>query len=489
MPNNEPIHEDILFPIFHFLPIPSLFTCERVCRHWQKTLRSRKHSIYKSVVLRHFHKDHAPTPGPGETWRDVAALLWSWTRPWVPERMECVIESEIERELSEGGGGNAGTEQPPPTLEVTADQGTFENKSVCVAAILDYQDILHDPQTAVLVGVYSPLFFAWHRFVAQLLTSKTVGTYADPRSFNLFTQSETKNPAIDPFPESKVGRGDQHIRTQDYLWGNTDSDTHITSSVDETLINLPPNILASRICGTICALTYMSQPHTAVVYETIPNSSAELTSRIDSTTTSPFLSIIHGAMHSLIHRFTITSGCFAFNEYMYAYRRTIISDDHIVGETLLVSVRSGAILAKSKEPNNMAYTRTILDSYFLMSRTHLFCQNQTHIEVYDLKQLRQLYRIELWCGAIGVPHLRFSQDATVAYAWDGNDHCQLYEPREQRVRRWVQPIGCGFCLIVRRNVTADGFSGWVRVGEDKLLPRSVVNGTFTGGSPPSLGRW
>ncbi|KAJ3044338.1 hypothetical protein HDV00_002658 [Rhizophlyctis rosea] len=96
-----------LVQIFTLSSVPTILTCERVCKQWSTVIRvTQTTQIWKQILLPHFPPGCVPEPFGRENWRDVALLWFAWKKPWTgwrvtePRVMEAIeVDREVVRDL------------------------------------------------------------------------------------------------------------------------------------------------------------------------------------------------------------------------------------------------------------------------------------------------------------------------------------------------------------------------------------------------------
>ncbi|KAJ3036787.1 Tripartite DNA replication factor [Rhizophlyctis rosea] len=73
---------DTVIAIFQHLPIPTLLSCEQVCRDWSELIRKHTLELWRPRVLDRFPRGCAPAPYGVENWKDLAVNVYAWETGW-----------------------------------------------------------------------------------------------------------------------------------------------------------------------------------------------------------------------------------------------------------------------------------------------------------------------------------------------------------------------------------------------------------------------
>ncbi|KAJ3040515.1 hypothetical protein HDV00_010825 [Rhizophlyctis rosea] len=97
MPNLATLPE-LLVPIFASASVPTVLTCERVCKQWSIIIRSGfVEQVWKPKFVQAYPEDCVPVMRGNENWRDVALVWFAWWNPWKPEWEEPTVLGEVGR--------------------------------------------------------------------------------------------------------------------------------------------------------------------------------------------------------------------------------------------------------------------------------------------------------------------------------------------------------------------------------------------------------
>ncbi|KAJ3033240.1 hypothetical protein HDV00_006562 [Rhizophlyctis rosea] len=84
---------ELVVPIFANASVPTLLTCERVCKKWSAVIRTAYvEQVWKPKLVDAYPEGCVPGLRGNENWRDLALVSFAWGRPWVPRRVKKRLE-------------------------------------------------------------------------------------------------------------------------------------------------------------------------------------------------------------------------------------------------------------------------------------------------------------------------------------------------------------------------------------------------------------